>query len=86
MTASLYRLLLERQSVQIFMKMLSSCLFCQISVYVSSLMLKPLPVSCERPVRGLPTVRVEQSSRLSHRLEEDKPENAFFSPSRAVAG
>lgn len=49
-------------------------------LYVSSLTLKPLPASCERPVRGLPTVGVEQSSRLSHRLEEDKPENAFFPP------
>lgn len=85
LTAPLYRLLLERQAVQIFMKMLSSCLFfCQISVRVSSLTLKPLPASCKRPVRGLPTVWVEQSSRLSHRLEEDKPENAFFPPS--VAG
>lgn len=55
--------------------------FCQISVRVSSLTLKPLPASCKRPVRGLPTVWVEQSSRLSHRLEEDKPENAFFPPS-----
>lgn len=55
--------------------------FCQISVRVSSLTLKPLPASCKRPVRGLPTVWVEQSSRLSHRLEEDKPENAFPPPS-----
>lgn len=87
LTASLYRPLLERQAVQIFMKMLSSCLFCQISVRVSSLTLKPLPASCKRPVRGLPTVWVEQSSRLSHRLEKDKPENAFSPPlSAAVAG
>lgn len=51
---------------------------CQISACVSSLTLKPLPVSWERPVRGLPTVWVEQSSRLSHRLEEDKPENTLL--------
>lgn len=51
---------------------------CQISACVSSLTLKPLPASWERPVRGLPTVWVEQSSRLSHRLEEDKPENTLL--------
>lgn len=32
----------------------------------------------ERPVRGLPAAPVEQSSRLSHGLEGDKPENTFL--------
>lgn len=50
--------------------MLSSFLpLCESSLRVSALTLK------RRPVRGLPTVWVEQSSRLPHWLERDKPEN-----------
>lgn len=47
---------------------------CEIFQWVRALTLK------RRPVRGLPTVWVEQSSCLSNRLEGDKPENAFLSP------
>lgn len=81
LTAPLYRLAWKAGCSNIHENVVSLSFFCQISVRVSSLTLKPLPASCKRPVRGLPTVWVEQSSRLSHRLEEDKPENAFFPPS-----
>lgn len=50
LTAPLYRLLLERQAVQIFMKMLSSCLFFVKFLYVSA---RWHSNPCQRAARGL---------------------------------
>lgn len=77
-TASLYRLRLERPSVQIFIGggKLSSRLFCLSNFCVSArshIHARPKTLH-QQTERGLPTVSAEQSSRLSHRHEEDEPE------------